>query len=190
MLEPAHYSWLLGYCRDALFLHKLDNAIIWLKERINLNIWRGYVKLNLLILNVWLKVFCAFRLRVFFPLLQAVTRVDLVLVSQLLNRHRHTVTGAQMSVETTGGRSERAPWTEKSYLFIIRLFISLLCRCPVVLRVLHGSGGPRKGTEICEQECQSGSGLVSDAFGTGGSIYVERSETFHEMCYLYAASRV
>lgn len=36
------------------------------------------------------------------------TLVDLVLVSQLLNRHQRIVTGAQMSVETAAGHSERA----------------------------------------------------------------------------------
>lgn len=59
------------------------------------------------------------------------TLVDLVLVSQLLYRHQHIVTGAQMSVETAGGQSERASQNERSYLFMC-LFIYFLCHCHVV----------------------------------------------------------
>lgn len=77
------------------------------------------------------------------------TRVNLVLVSQLLNRHRDIVTGAQMSVEMAA--RESFVKLKELFIYLLVYFFSLLLLCH--LRAGHGSVGLREQAEICGKGC-------------------------------------
>ena len=160
-LEPAYYSWLLGNCDCALFLHKFDTTIIWLCETMNSNQWCGYVKLNLLVAiksvfpepqtEAVLSKAGSLPKPPLNPLL-----LDITLLSSGLSPGSNlslclsylTATGTLVQEHRCLLERQRAKWESivKNYLFL-RLFIYFLPPLPCRLRVVHGSGGPGERDE-------------------------------------------